>query len=71
MTRSDVRIAELRGEHHQQRPEPLAACVDQVPGGFADELDVGRDRERKLLLDLQQLGTHACFQRRIDLTRSE
>ena len=25
------RVAELRGEQHQQRPEPLAAGVDQVP----------------------------------------
>ena len=28
----------LRGQQHQQRPEPLAAGVQQVPGGLGDEV---------------------------------
>ena len=30
-------VAELGGEQHQQRPEPLAAGLDEVRAGLGDE----------------------------------
>ena len=47
------RVAELRGQQHEQRPEPLAAGVDQVPGGLGDERVVALDRLAQQLLDLR------------------
>ena len=41
-----ARVAEVRGEHADQRPEPLAAGVDQVARGVGDELVVGAHRRR-------------------------
>ena len=67
----DVGSPNSDGEHHEQRPEPLAAGVDQVPGGLVDEVDVGRDRQRELLLDLEQLGAHPRLELGVDVTRSE
>ena len=48
------RVAELRRQQHEQRPEPLAAGVDQVPGGLGDE---------------RVVALHRVVQRRLDRAR--
>ena len=39
-----ARVAELGGEQHEQRAEPLAAGVDQVARGLGHEREVALDR---------------------------
>ena len=57
------RIAELRGQNAEQRTEPLAARVDEVPRRVGDELVVRVHRDGQRTLDLVQSPAH----RRLEL----
>ena len=50
------RVAELRGEQHQHRPEPLAARIDEVPRRLGDERVVALDRVAQQRLDRVDAG---------------
>ena len=51
-----VRVTELRGEHHQQRPETLAARPHEMLRGLRDERDVALGGLEQPLLDSRQPG---------------
>ncbi len=55
--------AELRGQQRQQRPEPLAAGIDEVLGDVGDELVLGPHRRLQRRLDDLQALPDGCFQR--------
>ena len=60
----DVRVLTgLGGQQHQQRPEPLAAGVEQVRGGLGDEREPALDVPVERLLDL----LHAAAQPRLEV----
>ena len=61
-----VRIAELRREHDEQWPEPLASCVEQMVRSGVDELAVGHHGRAEGGLDLEQPGPDPRFQTRVD-----
>ncbi len=50
------RVAELRGQQHQQGPEPLAARLDGVPGRLGEQLFAGVRRLQQRLLDPGQVA---------------
>jgi hypothetical protein len=57
-----VRIAELRGKQHQQRPEPLAARPHQVLGRLGDERHVALRGLQQALFNRCQPGLGIGFQ---------
>ena len=48
-------VAELRGQQHQQGPEPLAARRDGMPGSLGEELVIGMRRLHERRLDPGQI----------------
>ena len=60
-----VGVAELRGQQRQQRPEPLAAGVDQVLRDVGDELVLRTNRRLQRRLDGLQAFPDRCFQSRV------
>ena len=56
------RIAEVRGQDADERPEPLAAGVDEMPGHGADELVVGLNSDPQARLDAVQAGTDGLLE---------
>jgi hypothetical protein len=58
-------VTELGRQRHQERPEPLAARLDQVPGGLAQDR-VGRvDGLAQVGLHGHQAGPHRLLERGI------
>ncbi len=60
-----VRVAEVSGQRHEQRPEPLAAGIDEMPGGLGDQRVGARDRVDQHRLDVPQDRRDAGLQLRI------
>jgi hypothetical protein len=44
-------VAEVPGQQDEHRPEPLAARLEQVPGGRREQIRVGDDRLLERLFD--------------------
>ena len=57
-----VRVAEVRCQRADQRTEPLATGVDQVPGRTGDDLVVGAHRFGERRLDALQASPHGLLQ---------
>jgi hypothetical protein len=57
-----VGVAELGREHHQQRPEPLAAGLHQVLGGLRDEGHLALGCLEQPFLDCRHSGLDIGFQ---------
>jgi hypothetical protein len=57
--------AELGRDGRQQRPEPLAPGVDQMPGRLGDQRVVTVDRDAQPLLDLSEGGHDRRLQLRV------
>ncbi len=60
-----VRV-QLRGQHHEQRPEPLAAGVDDVRGGLGDERGVAEGGRGQPVLDASQAVGDGLRERGVD-----
>ena len=65
------RVAELRAQRHQQRTEPLAARLDQVPGGLGDERVGAGHAGPQLDLDVVQQAQHGRLDPRIGQVHAE
>ena len=61
-----VGITGLCGQQHQQRPEPLAPGLEQVPGGLGDEPGLALDVAPERYLHLIHLVAEAAFELRIE-----
>ena len=59
------RVTELGGQRHEQRPEPLAAGVHQVPGDLAQQRVGGDTAVAQLRLDRLQHAPHRLLERRV------
>ncbi|XUL94482.1 hypothetical protein ACQ86D_20340 [Streptomyces galilaeus] len=57
-----VGIAELCGEHHEERPEPLPARAHEMLGGLRDEGHLALGGFEQTLLDCRHSGLDIGFQ---------
>lgn len=55
------RVTELGAQRHQQRPEPLPAGLDEVPGGLGDERVGAGHTGPQIDLDRVQQTQHTCL----------
>ncbi len=66
-----VRVAELGAQRHQQRAEPLAAGLDQVPGRLGHQRVGAGHAGPQLRLDPVEHAQHGGFDARVGEVQAE